>query len=359
MFRGFFGFKSVKNETKRKQIYAISRNENLEKEKKRKYEQEQVDLKSKFNFRAELLGKKIAALKIRIDSSKSLTNAIPYLIDVLKKRKADCTIFVSSGKCGSGENIFSLLNPLFYKEIVNSRKLKAEGFDTVFSGILLPKKDIIQPQGMEILKEIKENKGFDLGTGCFSPPVWIKGVLKRDEEVISMLYNLSIEEFEKVFGTKCSSFSAPSFFCSNATMLEKENFYFDYSSDCRGTDPFFPVIDTKVLKTPQVPVTLPLISEWLCSHDKNPESFFKYILEEIEKQKYPVYEILPPYEGMLYKEEFEKFLDEASKRGIIFISLRELLGLKIAEDKPLPRCTLSYGLVEGRRQFATIQMFEV
>jgi len=42
----------------------------------------------------------------------------------------------------------------------------------------------------------------------------------------------------------------------------KENLYFDYSSDCRGIDPFFPVIDTRVLKTPQVPVTLPMMSEF-------------------------------------------------------------------------------------------------
>lgn len=357
MFRGFFGFRSVKDESKRKQIYTISKEEQQEKEKKRKYEQEQVDLKNKFIYRKELLGRKIVGLKIRIDSNKALKTALPNIIETLKNFNAQCTFFVSSGKAGLGESFFSLINPFFYKEISKSQMLKTEGFENVFSGLLLTSKEICQNQE-EILIKIKEN-AFDLGSGCFSPPRWIKGVLKRDEAVISELYNRSIDEFEKIFKIKCSSFSAPSFFCSNATMLEKENFYFDFSSDCRGMDPFFPVIDTKVLKTPQVPVTLPLISEWFCCGNGNAQSYFSFLLDEIAKQKYPVYEILPLYEGVSYRKEFEDFLEKATKMGITFVSLREFLGLRIAEEKPLPRCTLSYGLVEGRRRFATIQMFEV
>jgi undecaprenyl phosphate-alpha-L-ara4FN deformylase len=357
MFRGFFGFRSIKDESKRKQIYTISKEEQLEKEKKRKYEQEQVDLKNKFLFRKELLGRKIVGLKIRIDSNKALKEALLSLIEVLKNYQAQCTFFVSSGKAGLGESPFALINPLWLREVIKSQQLKIEGYENVFSGILFPSKEICQ-NGEAILTEIKE-KGFDLGSGCFSPPKWIQGVLKRNEDLISQLYNRSIDEFEKVFKIRCTSFSAPSFFCSNATMLEKENFYFDFSSDCRGMDPFFPVIDTRVLKTPQVPVTLPLMSEWFCAGNGNAQSYFNFLLDEIAKQKYPVYEIQPLYEGVSFKKDFEDFLKKAAETGIVFVSLRELLGLRIAEDKPLPRCTLSYGLVEGRRRFATIQMFEV
>lgn len=357
MFRGFFGFRSIKDETKRKQIYTISKEALVEKEKKRKFEQEQVDLNNKFSFRKELLGKKLVGLKATVDSNKSLTIGTPVLIEILKKYNANCTFFISSGKMGSGESLFSLVNPLFYKEIIKSKKLKTEGFENVFSGLLLPSKDIFQAND-EIIVNLK-NGGFDFGSGCFSPPKWIKAVLKRDERAISQLYNLSIDAFEDIFKEKCSSFSAPSFFCSNATMLEKENFYFDFSSDCKGTDPFFPVIDTKVLKTPQVPVTIMLMSEWLCSQSGDADAYFDFVLNEVEKQKYPVYEINPLYEGFLFKNEFTQFLEKASEKGIIFLSLREFLGFRIAEGTPLPRCTLSYGLVEGRRRFATIQMFEV
>lgn len=357
MFRGFFGFRSIKEESKRKKIYATSQEEQQEKEKKRKYEQEQVDLKNKFSYRKELLGKKAVGLKIRIDSNKALMEALPSLIEIMNKYQIQYTLFVSSGKAGLGESPLALINPFWYKEITKSKQLAIEGFENVFSGLFLPSKEICK-NGETILSELKE-KGVDLGSGGFWPPKWIKGVLKRDDELISQLYSKSIDEFEKVFKTKCTSFSAPSFFCSNASMLEKEKFYFDFSSDCRGTDPFFPVIDTKVLKTPQVPVTLPLISEWLCAGNGDIQSYYNFLLNEITKQKYPVFEILPLYELVSFRKEFEDFLEKAAKSGIVFVSLREFLGLRIAEEKPLPRCTLSYGLIEGRRRFVTIQMFEV
>ncbi|MCX7830515.1 MAG: hypothetical protein N2445_05595, partial [Acidobacteria bacterium] len=187
MFRGFFNFRSIKDQTKRKQIYSISKEAQTEKEKKRKYEQEQVDLKNKFSYRSDLLGKKIVGLKIRIDSNRSLKKGAPNLIETLKKFNANATFFVSFGKSGNGESLFSLFNPFFYREIAKSQQLKIEGFDYAFSGLLAPPKDILQ-NGEEILSEIKE-KGFDIGSGCFSPPLWIKAVLKRDEEAISQLYN--------------------------------------------------------------------------------------------------------------------------------------------------------------------------
>lgn len=357
MFRGFFRFKSIKDESKRSKIYTVSNEQFLAKDTKRKYVEDKVDLKDKFPFRKELHQKKVVGLRTVIDTNNSLKRGVVNLSKILKNFDAGCTFFISSGKAGLGESPLSLFNPFFYSEIIKSKRLKLEGFENVFSGLLLPSKDILKGD-VDILESLKRD-GFDIGSGSINPPEWIKGVLRRDEEAISTLYSFSIDVFEKIFKMRCSSFAAPSFFCSNATMLLKENFYFDFSSDCRGIDPFFPVIDTKVLKTPQVPITLPLMSEWFCSGRGNAKSFFDYILNEIDKQKYPVYEILPLYEGEEFKSEFENFLVSCSKKGIVFLSLREFLGLRISEEKPLPRCTLSYGLIEGRRRFATIQLFDV
>jgi len=35
------------------------------------------------------------------------------------------------------------------------------------------------------------------------------------------------------------------------------------------------------------------------------------------------------------------------------------MAIRVKNEKPLPRCTLSYGLMEGRRRPVTIQMLEV
>jgi len=356
MFRGFFGFKSINEQSKRDRIYSTEFLE--EQSKKRKYEQEKVELKERFKINKTLDDKKVVGLKVVFDSRKSIDVGLEKTIKILEEYDLNSSLFFASGAEGKGESLLSLLNPLFYREITKSKSLKAEGFKTLFSGLLLPPKNIgIIPDDLknEILK-----KNYDIGSYCFSPSKWVKAVNSRNEDLISLLYHQSIDNFEETFkGKKCTSFSAPYFICSNATMLLKESLYFDYSSDCRGIDPFLPVIDTRVLKTPQVPVTLPMISEFFSINGEKPDQFFDFILDEISKQRYPVYEINPLFEINLYERDFRKFLENGSKKGIAFTSLRDVMAIRVGSEKPIPRCTLSYGLIEGRRRAVTIQMLEV
>ncbi len=356
MFRGFFGFKSINEQSKRDRIYSVDL---LEKQSnKRKYEQEKVELKNRFELWKDPGEKKFVGLKVVFDSRKSIDEGARELLKILEDFDINCSLFFASGVDGKGESFLSLLNPFFYGEITKSKSLKAEGFKTLFSGLLLPTKNIGTIP--DDLKNKILEKNYDIGSYCFSPSKWVKAVNSRNEDLISLLYHQSIDNFEETFkGKKCSSFSAPYFICSNATMLLKENLYFDYSSDCRGIDPFFPVIDTRVLKTPQVPVTLPMMSEFFYINGEKPEHYFDLLLEEISKQRYPVYEINPLFEIKLHKREFRKFLENALKNGITFISLRDVMAIRVKNEKPLPRCTLSYGLMEGRRRPVTIQMLEV
>lgn len=350
MFQGFFRFRSIRDITKRRGIYKVSE----EKIEKRKIEQENVDLKSRFPLREDLKEKKFLGLKIVVDSRNSVEKGLYNLIEILKKNNANGTFFISFGREGRERNFFNLINPLFYKEIIKTKSLKLYGFGYNFG---LSFNEIVGKETNKLLK-LKE-EGFEIGAGSFSPPLWVKAVKEKDEEKITYLYNLSIETFEEIFKERCASFSAPFYLCSNATILTKEKFHFDYSSDTRGIDPFFPVIETKALKTPQIPVTLPTVPEWLYLNKNNVDDFYNSIIEEAEKQRYPVFEINPLYEGYLFKDNFELFIKKLNEKGIKIISLRELMGARIVNEEPLPRCTLSYGLVEGRRQIVTIQSLDV
>jgi hypothetical protein len=64
-------------------------------------------------------------------------------------------------------------------------------------------------------------------------------------------------------------------------------------------------------------------------------------------------------EGGPFVGEFAGFLREARNRGIQVIPLRDLLALRLSTGKALPRCTMSYGEIEGRAGVVSMQMLEV
>jgi undecaprenyl phosphate-alpha-L-ara4FN deformylase len=357
MFGRLFGLRPLDKDKYRKSIYQPPIETGTPEERKRKFEVQQIEFKNKFPFRTELSGKKVIGLKTVVDSRKAFEEGVAPLLGLYQKHSALSTFFVAMGKDGKGESLFSLLNPEFYSEISKTERIKREGFKTAFSGLLSPARSTTD--GMkELAREIKQ-KGHDEGFYGFSPAKWKAAVHSRSEDAVILNYEYGISEFENLFDRKAAAFAAPFFLCSNATILLQENFNFDLASDCRGIDPFLPVIDPKVLKTPQVPVTLPTIQEWLAAGNGDAKSFYDHILKESAIQKYPVLEISPLNDGIAFHQEFSNFMESAVKEGFAFVSLRELLGLRLAEPAPLPRCTLSYALVEGRRQEVTIQMLEV
>jgi undecaprenyl phosphate-alpha-L-ara4FN deformylase len=359
MFGNLFGFRPLDKRKIRKSIYQPPMaDEDAEiVAAKQKTNEPEIILRDKFPFRKELNTGNTIGLRVLVDSRKAMENGVQPLLQALKQFSALSTFFIVTGKEGNGESLFSLLNPAFYNEIKRSLRLKCEGFSTAFSGLLALPRPVTKELN-EITGQITGN-GHDSGICGFSPSRWKSAVDGRNEDAIDLLYEYGISEYEEVFGQKAKAFAAPFFLCSNASIILEDDFNFDYASDCRGIDPFLPVIDPRVFRTPQVPVTLPTIREWLASGQGDAKSFYDHVLKECQSQKYPVLEISPLFEGVAFKQEFSAFLASAADAGFHFASLRELLGVRLSDPAPLPRCTLSYGLMEGRRRFVTIQMLEV
>lgn len=355
MFGRIFGLKPLNKERIRKSLYQPPIEEG--EHEKKKLEDVRIESKDKYPFRPSLAGRKAVGLKTVVDTRRALEEGAKPLLEIYAKNSALSSFFIASGKDGRGESLLSLLSPAFHSENSKTKKVAREGFKTAYSGILSPPRPVYE--GLEEIAIGISKSGHDAGCYGYSPSKWRSAVGARSEDAIALNYENGITGFEEVFHKKAAAFAAPFFLCSNATILLQEKFGFDYASDCRGTDPFLPVIDPRVMRTPQVPVTLPTVQEWLSAGNGDARSFYEFILKESAIQKYPVLEISPLWDGIAFADEFGEFMEKASKEGFAFASLREVLGLRLAEPAPLPRCTLSYALMEGRRQEVTIQMLEV
>ncbi len=271
MFGRLFGLKPLDKEKIRKSLYQPPIEEGGREEKKRKLEDVKIESKDKYPFRPGLGGKKVIGLKTVVDTRRALEEGVRPLLDIYGANSALSSFFMACGNDSRGESFLSLLDPSFHSENSRTQKVRREGFKTAYSGLLSPSPPRFR---WAVRGRFRDNKERARCRSLrFSPAKWKSAVSSRNEDAVALNYERGLSEFEDLLRIRARSFAAPFFLCSNATILLQENFAFDFASDCRGTDPFLPVIDPRVMKTPQVPVTLPTVTEWLAAGNGDERSF--------------------------------------------------------------------------------------
>ncbi len=302
-------------------------------------------------------GTPVVGLRIDVDTHEGMRDGVPKLLEVLGRAGVKGTFYLAMGPDNSGRAIFNALRPGFLAKMFRSGAPKLYSARTMLSGTLLPARQIAAGFP-EIAKRIA-SEGHEAGVHAWDHRSWQDKLNKRPSDWAANELEKAYESYVSIFGTKPRTFAAPAWLCDNESLIYEENFGLVYASDCRGTDPFFPVIDVRILKTPQVPATLPTLDEALGNSHESAESFYDFILKEIKPGEWPVLTIHAEIEGGPYAGAFEAFLAKARERGVAVVPLKELLALRLATGKPLPRCTLSYAAVDGRHGVVSMQMFEV
>jgi hypothetical protein len=126
------------------------------------------------------------------------------------------------------------------------------------------------------------------------------------------------------------------------------------ATDCRGTEPFLPVVRGRTLATPQVPATLPTLDEALGDTFTEAPAYFAAMVEEAARSPWPVFTLHSELEGGPYAEDFRVFLQAAKAAGLRCVPLGELLAERRRQG-PLPACTMHHAPVRGRHGVLSIQ----
>ena len=153
--------------------------------------------------------------------------------------------------------------------------------------------------------------------------------------------------------------ASPGFVCTEESLRQKEGHGLKYGSDSRGSDPFMPVLVGRAWKPPQVPVTLPTLLELAVYEKTSLRDSYNKIHKLIDEQPWPVFHLNAEFAEERNLDLLGEFLSSLKDSGIAVVSLGTLLDNRLATGRPLPRCTLSYGAVEGGCGEVTLQMLEV
>lgn len=286
-------------------------------------------------------------LRIDVATHDGMREGLPRLLDALAASGVHATVFAALGPDRTGLRLAALLR---------SKVRPAYTARTLLSGLLLPPRPVVHE---EVARRVRA-EGHALGVLGWDPAAWTTGLNRKMSGWAPGEMERAFDAYAGLFSEKPRAYAAPGWLCNNDTLIYQENLGLEFASDCRGMDPFLPVIDVRVLRTPQVPVTMPTLAEGLdAGLAPDPDAFFAQRLEECGRDLWPALAVSAEVEGRLFPEAFVRFLALASQKGVCLMPLHDLLAHREATGRPLPRCTLSYAAVDGRPGVVSMQMFEV
>jgi len=134
-----------------------------------------------------------------------------------------------------------------------------------------------------------------------------------------------VETLTEILGRPPNCSAVAGWKCNNKVLKAKENFDFEYNSDCRGETIFRPVVSGSEIEQPQIPVTLPTYDEVVGRDRISNDNYNEYLLSLLDPERLNVLAIHAEVEGITCMDMFEEFVKLVQSRGGQFVPLGDLL----------------------------------
>ncbi len=293
-------------------------------------------------------------LRVDVDTHAGMRDGVPVILELLREAGVKATFYLAFGPDRSGRAIFNVFRrPGFLRKMLRTGAPKVYGLRTMLSGTLLPSRRIAA--AFPVLARQIVSQGHEVGVHAWDHRAWQDGLRRFSYARMTRELARGASAYRAVYGKAPETFASPAWLCSDDSLGYQDTLGLLYGSDCRGTAPFYPVIEGRVLKTIQVPTTLPTLDEGIGERDPDASSFFQRVLDLASESSWPVLTIHAELEGGPYASCLTEFLSEAKIRGFRVVPLRELLGSRLSDGEDLPRCTMTYGLIKGRSGVVSLQ----
>jgi undecaprenyl phosphate-alpha-L-ara4FN deformylase len=291
-----------------------------------------------------------AGLRVDVDTMRGTRLGVPGLLDVLKRHGIRATFFFSVGPDNMGRHLWRLLRPAFLIKMMRSRAASLYGWDILLRGTLWRGTNIGRSCNY-IIRSAAE-AGHEIGLHAWDHHLWQMQVSTMSHEAICSELKKGKEELEKIIGQDVTCSASPGWRCTDTVLTEKERLGFSYNSDCRGSFPFYPIINGVRLSQPQVPVTLPTYDELIGRNGINENTYNDHLLSFFRPNQLNVLTIHAEAEGISCLPLFEDFLKKAQARNIFFVPLKNV----VSDFPPLEKTAqIVRGQIPGREGWVSCQ----
>ncbi len=262
-------------------------------------------------------------LRIDVDSFRGTRYGVPNLCQLLDAQAVKASFFFSVGPDNMGRHIWRMFRPSFFWKMVRTRAPGLYGWDILFRGTF-GQGPVIGDKLGPIIRSAA-SAGHEVGLHAWDHHAWQARIDSMDGNRICGEIGKGVASLKKITGIAPPCSASPGWRCNDSVLLEKDRFPFDFNSDCRGQDIFYPVIRGKKLSQPQVPVTLPTYDEVIGRKGIKNSNYNNYLLSLLKPNGLNILTIHAEVEGLALIEMFKDFVTMARSRGASFVPLGKIL----------------------------------
>lgn len=262
-------------------------------------------------------------LRIDVDTFRGTQYGVPKLCELLAAHSIKASYFFSVGPDNMGRHLWRMLRPAFFRKMLRTKAASLYGWDIIFKGTFWPGPGIGRKLGPLI--RATADAGHEVGLHAWDHHAWQTHIDTMDAGSINRSLKKGIDMLAEILGHPPTCSAVPGWRCNELVLIEKEKFPFNYNSDCRGQTLFRPVVKSKELTQPQIPVTLPTYDEVIGRNGVSNSNYNDYMLSLLAPKKLNVLTIHAEVEGIIAVQMFEEFLKKALSQGAVFVPLGQLL----------------------------------
>ncbi len=268
-------------------------------------------------------------LRVDVDTLRGTRIGVPNLLQLFEERGIAASFFFSVGPDNMGRHLWRLLRPTFLFKMLRTRAASLYGWEILLRGLFWPGPDIGR-RCAELIRSASQ-AGHEIGLHAWDHQRWQSKVAGMTQHDLQQEMELGHQRLCELIGREPDCAAAPGWRMTNSALELRERFPYRYGSDCRGTGIFRPVIGNRTLTQPQIPSTLPTYDEMVgpkCS----PADYYQAVLERVKPDVLNVLTVHAEVEGIVARDLFAQFLQQASQRDLHFVPLGRLLGNEPATD---------------------------
>jgi undecaprenyl phosphate-alpha-L-ara4FN deformylase len=287
------------------------------------------------------------ALKIDIDTYEGISNGASRLASFLHSQKIPASFFVSLGPDNSGRAAARVFHhPGFLKKMWRTKAVSVYGWRTALSGTLFPARPMGNSFG-ELFRQWRD-WGFEVSPHGYDHILWHDQAADWDETRAARELEKVVDVYRHIFGQDPQSFAAPGWQAGAGTWKAMESLKLLYHSDTRGSRPYFPMVGNEVLKTLEIPTTLPTWDEMLAWDGMKPESLAPETLKLLNRSRLNVLTIHAEFEGTVFFPRFHEFVEDVQREGVEWVFLPQLAKSLLKDHQSVPCDTMKKGTLPGR-----------
>jgi len=293
------------------------------------------------------------ALKVDADTDRGTRIGVPNLAADCKEFGAPACFLFSLGPDQTGRAISRVFRPGFFSKVSRTSVVEIYGVRTLLNGTILPAPHIGR-RNQGAMRAVQA-AGLEVGIHCYSHYRWQDHLGRMDLPKVRDELGRARAEFTRVFGVQALTAGAAGW-QSNARSREAyDEAGLLYSSDTRGTHPFFPRISGRVFQTLEIPSTLPTLDELMGRPEFPDKAIAAHLVSLLRPGRLNVFTLHAEIEGMGRRGIFRELLAACRSSGVEFVRLDEEARRILADRASVPVCEQVMAAIDGRSGLVATQ----